>query len=156
MKMQEIYLALGEIVEVSQVIEYNLATLIKYNEYIKKFKDNHKLSKRDYDNFFEEVEVMYTELNSSTLGQIINKLKEVDIFNSSSIQKLYDLLKERNYLVHRFFKDNNFNEIKVYSQKYNDICKRLQTTFLNMQDINYKLCEIIKGMQIEFSNISKR
>lgn len=154
--MQEIYLALGEIVEVSQVIEYNLATLIKYNEYIKKFKENHKLSKRDYDSFFEEVEVMYTELNSSTLGQIINKLKEVDIFNSSSIQKLYDLLKERNYLVHRFFKDNNFNEIKVYSQKYNDICKRLQTTFLNMQDINYKLCEIIKGMQIEFSNISKR
>ncbi|MBQ8749976.1 MAG: hypothetical protein IJZ29_06035 [Clostridia bacterium] len=151
--MQEIYLLVGEIIEVSQVIEYNLVLVIKYSEYIKKFKGKGNITHKDFMLFEKEVQKMHNGLLSSTLGQIINKVKEIDIFNSESIEKLFSLLKTRNDLVHKFFKDNNFNEIERFSNKYNQIVASLGAVLKNMQDINAKLCDIINGQQIEFSNL---
>lgn len=154
--MQEVYLLVGEILEVSQVIEYNLALVIKYSEYINKLKKINKVVKRDFANFEKDVEILHSQLMSSTLGQIITKVKEVGVFSAESIDKLYNLLKERNYLVHKFFKVNNFNEIPRFSNKYNGILQCLNDMLINMQVINSKLYNIIKSQQIEFSNLMNK
>ncbi|MGN1227832.1 MAG: hypothetical protein ACI4TX_04230 [Christensenellales bacterium] len=151
--MQEIYILLGEILEISQIIEYNLALLIKYNEYIERLKCDKRIKRSDL--FGKDVDKMHNQLLSGTLGQIINKVKEINVFSSESIDKLYKVLNERNNLVHRFFKDNNFSTIERFGQKYNKILQNLDLTLNNMKDINNKLCDIINGQQMEFSNLYK-
>lgn len=151
--MQEVYCLVGELVEVSQVIEYNLALIIKYSEFIGRLKANGKNSAKKLPDFEKEVDAMHKEISGFTLGQIINKVKSLEIFSSASVDKLYTLLNFRNSLVHRFFKDNNFNQIERFGAKYNAITRNLGEKLVSMQEINYKLCEIIKGQQVEFSNL---
>ena len=153
--MQEIYCLVGEIVEASQVIEYNLALIIKYSEFIGKLKVKGRGKKGEsvVAGFEKEVEAMHKEISNFTLGQIINKVKDLGIFSLSSIDKLYKLLNFRNSLVHRFFKDNNFNQIERFSKRYGTLMQNLGEKLRSMQAINFKLCEIINGQQIEFTNL---
>ena len=155
--MQEIYCLVGEIVEASQVIEYNLALIIKYSEFIGKLKEKGrgKRSENVIAGFEREVDAMHKEISNFTLGQIINKVRDLGIFSTSSIDKLYKLLNFRNSLVHRFFKDNNFNQIERFGKRYGEIVQSLGEKLRSMQEINFKLCEIINGQQIEFSNLLK-
>lgn len=150
--MQEIYCLIGEIVEISQVIEYNLALTIKYNEYINFYKSK---KNNDVETFEKEVGSLHKEMSTFTLGQLIHKVKEVDIFTSASIDKLFKLLSFRNELVHNYFKVNNFSILERFSTQYRKIIENLSENLTNMQMINKKLCEIIKSQQIEFSNLYK-
>ena len=154
--MQEIYCLVGEIVETSQVIEYNLALIIKYSEFISKMKTGGKKSLNMIGNFEKEVEAMHKEISNFTLGQIIKKVRDLDIFNATSVDKLYKLLNFRNNLVHRFFKDNDFNQIERFGKEYGEIVHNLYGKLHSMQEVNFKLCDIINGQQIEFSNLLKK
>ena len=53
------------------------------------------------------------------------------------------------------FKDNNFNQIERFGKRYGEIVQSLGEKLRSMQEINFKLCEIINGQQIEFSNLLK-
>lgn len=87
-----IYHLVGELLENVQYIEWNLAVLICDSQKDNKKIDNSKL---------------FSKMQAMTLGQIINLVKKVNIFEDDELDELEFILNKRNYLAHQFFKIND-------------------------------------------------
>lgn len=126
--MDEIYKKIGEVVELSQYIEHNLVAI----------NCNCKFGKVSQ----EEIDKLYNESVNSTLGTALNELRQSRVIDRESLDYLYSVLNDRNIMVHRFFKDHDFNKNK--SKKYlRDAIEYLSDKLKLMQDINDWLCDII-------------
>lgn len=112
--IDELYSLFGQIFEVAQYIEWNIALIVS---------NSHNI---DATNLFEKMQDM-------TMGQIKGYATKVDYFKDNDIDELEYILDKRNYLAHQFFKINDIvkhNDNKAFLKnkirELSNILKRFQ------------------------------
>lgn len=102
--INELYGLFGEIFEIAQYIEWNIALISSKSQYNKA------------KNMFEDMQEM-------TMGQIVNIARRVEYFENEDIEELEYILNKRNYLAHQFFKQN---DIVKHKENYEFIDNKIR------------------------------
>lgn len=111
-KLYELY---GEIFENAQYIEWNVALIVS---------QSHNTTAVD----------LFEKMQDMTMGQIICYAKNAEFFSDDDIRELEYILDKRNYLAHKFFKQNDIvkhsNNLKFLENKIREL-RNILTKFQN-------------------------
>lgn len=151
--MEKIYQLIGQIIENSQYIEWNLALILRCNTILKEFERTNSIPLSRFENVLQEADELADELGKMTLGEIIHRVKEIERLRSEDIEQLERVLRTRNYLVHQYFKKHNIEEEKQDANFINNEVKYLETILQKMYEVNSVLVEIINFEQAQLSTI---
>ena len=151
--MEKIYQLIGQIIENSQYIEWNLALILRCNTILKEFERTNSIPLSRFENVLQEADELADELSRMTLGEIIHRVKEIERLRGEDIQQLERVLRTRNYLVHQYFKKHNIEEEKQDANFINNEVKYLETILQKMYEVNSVLVEIINFEQAQLSTI---
>ncbi len=151
--MEKIYQLIGQIIENSQYIEWNLALILRCNTILKEFERTNSIPLSRFENVLQEADELADELSRMTLGEIIHRVKEIERLRSEDIEQLERVLRTRNYLVHQYFKKHNIEEEKQDANFINNEVKYLETILQKMYEVNSVLVEIINFEQAQLSTI---
>lgn len=151
--MEKIYQLIGQIIENSQYIEWNLALILRCNTILKEFERTNSIPLSRFENVLQEADELADELSRMTLGEIIHRVKEIERLRSEDIEQLERVLRTRNYLVHQYFKKHNIEEEKQDANFMNNEVKYLETILQKMYEVNSVLVEIINFEQAQLSTI---
>ncbi len=103
---KKVWASIGFIVNLAQMIEYNLANILANNEVLKTFDEKEYLYIFEYNDFLNKIEKWYEWLNKSEMGKQFVILKEKKIFDETFLIKIDKIRNERNYFIHTFFKED--------------------------------------------------
>ncbi len=151
--MKKIYQLIGQIIENSQYIEWNLALILRCNTILKEFERTNSIPLSRFENVLQEADELADELSRMTLGEIIHRVKEIERLRGEDIEQLERVLRTRNYLVHQYFKKHNIEEEKQDANFINNEVKYLETILQKMYEVNSVLVEIINFEQAQLSTI---
>lgn len=151
--MEKIYQLIGQIIENSQYIEWNLALILRCNTILKEFERTNSIPLSKFENVLQEADELADELSRMTLGEIIHRVKEIERLRGEDIEQLERVLRTRNYLVHQYFKKHNIEEEKQDANFINNEVKYLETILQKMYEVNSVLVEIINFEQAQLSTI---
>ncbi|MCI6716441.1 MAG: hypothetical protein SOZ32_04205 [Bacilli bacterium] len=151
--MEKIYQLIGQIIENSQYIEWNLALILRCNTILKEFERTNSIPLSRFENVLQEADELADELSRMTLGEIIHRVKEIERLRGEDIEQLERVLRTRNYLVHQYFKKHNIEEEKQDANFINNEVKYLETILQKMYEVNSVLVEIINFEQAQLSTI---
>ena len=126
--IDELYHLVGEIFEVAQYIEWNIALIACKSR---------KLN----------VEDLFKKMQDMTMGQVINYAKKVEYFAEEDISELEYILDKRNYIAHQFFKIND-----IVKHKENDVFIKnkigeLENILERFQNFNKALSNFYKTLR---------
>lgn len=122
--INELYCLIGEILEVAQYIEWNLAVLICKSNRIKAATNEDEL---------------FDSMQTSTMGQIIGEAEKIKIFSNEDIKELKYILMKRNYLAHQFFKKNDIVKHQDNAHFLNNKIGELKNILSEFQSFNQYL-----------------
>lgn len=119
--ISKLYYLFGEIFEIVQYIEWNIALLVCNSQ-----KNNKQM----------DVDALFAEMQEITLGQVIGYARQTGVFEEDDLSELEYILDKRNYLAHQFFKKND-----IVKHSNNEIFLRnkigeLTNILLRFQDFN--------------------
>lgn len=151
---QYVYGAIGFIIHLSSLIEYNLLQLLAAEKFLSVF-DN-----KDFT--YEEVIMGIKDSNSvfhnlsrkeRMLGKLIDKLEDTKSFDFAFIEELRKASYIRGYYAHQFFKDDLYKSYMEncplrYKKRINDDIEflyQLNCALVQMDKDNRKLVRKIKG-----------
>ena len=134
--MEKIYQLIGQIIENSQYIEWNLALILRCNTILKEFERTNSIPLSRFENVLQEADELADELSRMTLGEIIHRVKEIERLRGEDIEQLERVLRTRNYLVHQYFKKHNIEEEKQDANFINNEVKYLETILQKMYEVN--------------------
>ena len=118
--LNKLYNLFGQIFEIAQYIEWNLALIVSKSNDI------------DATDLFEQMQDM-------TMGQIVGYAKKDEYFDEEDIRELEYILDKRNYLAHHFFKNNDIVK-HSHNGKFNDNkIRELQNILIRFQNYNNEL-----------------
>lgn len=149
--MEQIYNLVGQIIENAQYLEYNLIMMIKYDKILSIFKNNQSVNLHDYEKVITQATSDVEELKHKTLGEIIYTINAMNTLSEEELTDLEKVLKTRNYLVHRYFKEKDFDDnpdLIIRERGYlTNTLNRMQTLNLSVANvINYQQ-EVIKSIK---------
>ena len=84
--ISKLYCLFGEIFEIVQYIEWNIALLVC----------NSQKNRKQLD-----VDLLFVEMQEITLGQVIGYARQTGVFEEDDLSKLEYILDKRNYLAHK-------------------------------------------------------
>lgn len=116
---EQLYLLVGEILEIAQYIEWNIALLVKQSQ-----KDN------------QDVDELFAQMQEMTMGQIIGIADKTGIFNANQLEQLRHILDKRNYLAHQFFKINDIVKHNDNSRFLQNKIRELSNILISFQNFN--------------------
>ena len=96
--LEELWGKVGFIVNLSQMIEYNLANILAFSEILRDL--------FEYNTFVSKANNLYDELSKRTFGYGLKRAKEINFFTEDSLKRLHKICAERNFVVHHLFKDD--------------------------------------------------
>lgn len=100
--MNTIYSLVGKCIQLFQMLENCLALLVYYHE-CDTISENKKLAK-------QLALEHWGEYDAKTLGQKLHRIKELQFWENQNDLIVFDyLVSNRNYLVHKYFFDNDFD-----------------------------------------------
>ncbi len=139
---------IGFIVNLSQMVEYNLANILAFNDMFKKAKGVDSSSQHlDIQAFAKEANTWYEKLQTKPLGCIIGYAKEANFFKDEAIDKFKWICEERNFVIHRLFKEDlKLKHIETDPSFYFD---RLENLINEMYLMNNELCNIFNDLKKE-------
>ncbi len=105
-KLMALWGKVGFILNLSQMVEYNIANILAFDEILKPFENNSIVDMDIYNEFARKADELYKELSRKTLGYGINKMFKKGIFLNNSKEYLKKVCDERNYVVHSLFKED--------------------------------------------------
>jgi len=148
-----LYGRVGMIVALSQMIEYNLAEVQAYQKVLSLFDKDGQVKREIFEKVSKEAEVLWEKSLNETLGQNIAQIKGAGIFknNPKQIDELEAVLKERNYLVHQFFKEDVAK--RSIEKNITSVLKRLLDDVERMNRLNEALIGQIKDLEKEYDSI---
>lgn len=126
--IDELYYLVGEIFEVAQYIEWNIALIVCKSQNL------------NVDDLFEKMQDM-------TLGQVINYARKVEYFEEDDILELEYILDKRNYIAHRFFKKNDIVKHKRNNIFIGDKIGELENILRRFQNFNEVLSDFYKTIK---------
>ena len=141
----------GLIVHLSQLIEYNVANILAFNDLLDKFNDNDEMYSFEYEQFKKQAEKLYKTLSSKPMGASLEKAKKVRFFTKDSHERLRSMCDERNWAVHQLFKEDlEFRHLETDPIFYFD---KLENIIDDMNAINQELIKIFENQKQEYNCI---
>lgn len=141
----------GLIVHLSQLIEYNVANILAFDDLLDKFNDNDEMYSFEYEQFKQQAENLYKTLSIQPMGACLAKAKDVRFFTKDSYDRLRSMCDERNWAVHRLFKEDlELRHLETDPIFYFD---RLENIIDDMNAINQDLIKIFENQKQEYNCI---
>lgn len=137
----------GLIVNLSQMVEYNLANILAFDEILREFETTDSMFVFEYNEFVERANNWYKELSKRTFGGSVKRAKEIKFFTKESEELLSKAIEKRNYVIHSLFKDDLKNKYLETNPKY--YFNELEETISLLNTINESLVEIFKQQKEE-------
>lgn len=147
--MNRIYTLIGQIMENAQYVEWNLALMLRCNTILKEFEETDTIPLSLFENVIKDAENLAYELSHQTLGEILRKVKETRLLKLDEINKLEKVLRERNQLVHQYFKKHDFDSVVNIEKEV----LYLEGILHNMHELNVVLAEIINNQEALINSI---
>ena len=147
----KIWQQIGYIVNLSQFIEYNLANILALNEILSAFDKTNSMYLFEFNELAEKANKWYEKLEKMNLGKVLSNFNKKDIFTDEFIKEIDEVREERNYFVHRFFKEDL--KTKEYQNNPKQFIPRLRKLCGKMYEINSFLCEVFDDMKKEYKLI---
>lgn len=141
----------GLIVNLSQMIEYTLANVLAFDEILREFEDRDSMFVYEYNEFAKRAEKLYKELEKKPLGFGIEKARQLGYFNDKSQEWLKAMCKERNFVVHRLFKEDLVAKHLETDPTF--YYERLENLIEEMNAVNNNLNEIFAKQKAEYKLI---
>ncbi len=151
--IEEIYYTVGRIIENSQFLEWNLALIVHYHIILREFKETGELPVHRYNQLEKQAKELRDKMKTMTLGEILMTAKEVRGITEHDVRLLRQVLTDRNYIVHVFFKDNDFNaayDDYVFLQRKQ---RELDRILEDMKEMNDTLCAIALEQKRTYDSI---
>ena len=118
--INELYGLFGNIFEIAQYIEWNIALLVCRSKNL------------NADDLFKNMQNM-------TMGQILGYARNVEFFSGADIEELEYILDKRNYLAHQFFKQNDIVKHNDNENFLDNKIRELQNILTRFQNYNNAL-----------------
>lgn len=148
---KKVWGSIGFIVNLSQMIEYNLANILALNEILAAFDKKESMYVFEYKELVNKSNQWYKELDKLELGKVIGKFEGRRIITKEFIDFLDEIRKERNYFIHHFFKDDL--STKAFQENPKQFIPRLQELIGKMKAANDELVKIFGDMKKEVKMI---
>ena len=149
--LEELWGKVGFIVNLSQMIEYNLANILAFNEILREFDKADSMYLFEYNSFVSRANNLYDELSKHTFGYGLKRAKEINFFTDDSLKRLHTICEERNFVVHHLFKDDL--KPKYIETNPTFYFERLENLIENMSSANEDLTGIFKRQKDQFKLI---
>ena len=128
-----IYLKVGQILNVSQAIEYNLHYIIIYDNILKTC-----MSVEEVKNKLKNKNSYYEQLKKESIGNSLDLARKTNIFDEDFLNSLSKAVHSRNYYAHRFFKDDfETNNLNTNPKK---CLENLDRDLTRLNNMNNELC----------------
>ena len=137
----------GLIVNLSQMVEYNLANILAFDEILREFEITDSMFVFEYNEFVERANNWYKKLSKMTFGTNFKRAKEIKFFTKESEELLSKAIDKRNYVIHTLFKDDLNNKYLETNPKH--YFNELKETISLLNTINESLVEIFKQQKEE-------
>lgn len=139
---KEVYAHYGLAMFRAQCVEQSIIQLLIFFDFFPE-KVPHYTSKEQWEMDFDS---FTGDLSSKTMGQLINKLHDVNAIDADGDSKLRDALKKRNWLAHSFFVDHALTFLSEEGRlKIVTELEACTSHFGEVEDmlnpITYRLCE---------------
>lgn len=152
-KIDEIWKKIGLIINISQMIEYSLINIIAVNEILSEFEKKNQMYVFEYNELVKKSNELSDIFETKTLGEILSYFKEIKYFKNKDYHKLIEVLKRRNYVVHKFFKDDlSKNNLETNPTVYYSY---LDETIKLMNEVNDELVGIDQKQRNELDSFIK-
>ena len=142
---KKIWGMIGFVVNLSQMIEYNLANILALNEILVIFEKEEFMYKFEYAEFLKKTDEWYKNLDKSELGKLLKNIKLKTDFTKEFISFLDKIRAERNFFVHNVFKDDLFT--KAFQNNPKQYIPRLKELIEKMHFANEELIVIFEKMK---------
>lgn len=103
-KLVQLWGKVGFIINLSQMIEYNLTNILAMDEILREFEDRDSMTILEFNGSAEQSNHWEHFLETKPLGTIIKRAKEVKFFTDESVKTLETVLERRNEVAHHIFK----------------------------------------------------
>ena len=150
-QLVELWEKVGFIVHLSQMVEYNLANILAFDEILREFEITDSMFVFEYNEFVKRANNWYKELSKRTFGGNVKRAKEIKFFTEESEELLLKAIEKRNYVIHSLFKDDLKNKYLETNPKY--YFNELEETISLLNSINESLVEIFKHQKQEHNLI---
>lgn len=137
----------GFIVNLSQMLEYNLANILAFDEILREFESTDSMFVFEYNEFVERANNWYKELSKRTCGGNFRMAKEIKFFTKESEKLLSKAIEKRNFVVHRIFKEDLQKNYLETNPKF--YFNELEETIYLLNSINESLVEIFRKQKQE-------
>ncbi len=152
-KIDEIWKKIGLIINISQMIEYSLINIIAVNEILSEFEKKNQMYVFEYNELVKKSNELSDIFETKTFGEILSYFKEIKYFKNKDYHKLIEVLKRRNYVVHKFFKDDlSKNNLETNPTVYYSY---LDETIKLMNEVNDELVGIDQKQRNELDSFIK-
>lgn len=141
----------GFVVNLSQMIEYNLANILALNEILVAFDKEESMFEFEYAELLKKTDEWYKKLDRFELGKLLENIKSKTDFTAEFITSLTEIKAERNYFVHNVFKGDLFT--KEFQNNPKQFIPRLQELIAKMHAANDELVKIFAEMKKEVKMI---
>lgn len=135
----------GLVVNLSQMIEYNLANILALNEILVAFDKKEAMFEFEYAELLKKTDEWYKKLDRFELGKLLENIKSKTDFTAEFITFLTEIKAERNYFVHNVFKEDLFT--KEFQNNPKQFIPRLQELIAKMHAANDELLKIFAEMK---------
>lgn len=141
----------GLVVHLSQMIEYNIANILAFDDVLRKFDESGSMMMYEFNDITREAEHWYEILEKKPLGFGLKEARERGFFTDESQKRLDEMCDERNYVVHRMFKDDLLTQNTSKNPTF--YYERIENLLEEMEVIIDVLTEIFKEKQNEYNSI---
>lgn len=141
----------GLVVHLSQMIEYNIANILAFDDVLRKFDEPGLMMMYEFNDITREAEHWYEILEKKPLGFGLKEARERGFFTDESQKRLDEMCAERNYVVHRMFKDDLLTQNTSKNPTF--YYERIENLLEEMKVINDGLTKILKEKQNEYNSI---
>ena len=147
-KVELLWTKVGLVVQLSQMVEYNLANILGFDEILKKFDDEKPLSKEVYDKAVKKANSLYKTLSTRPLGKILEQAEKVKFFTEDGLKLLSEACEKRNFVIHHLFREDLFKGYVDTQPEY--YYETVEETIGILHEINEQLVEIFKQQKQEY------
>lgn len=152
--MERIYQLIGEIIEGTQYIEWNLALMMRYQTILKQFEKTSTIPLKEFEQSQKKAEELAEEMQTMTLGEIIYLIRQMNTLNYQELGQLKEVLHNRNYIVHQYFKTIDIEQICNNQILWENEYQKLSKISQLIKAVNQILVRIINHQEEEYKSIS--
>lgn len=144
---KKVWASIGFVINLFQMIEYNLANILALNEILIAFDKEDSMLEFEYVDLLRKTDEWYQKLDKCELGKVLKEIRDKSVFTEEFIKYLDEIRTERNYFVQNIFKEDLFT--KDFQDNPKQFIPRLQELIGKMHFANEELVKIFAEMKKE-------